>query len=301
MGNEKINYMATACSSPRVCRPCQRPRLTRQRSSAHMRQKRARAHFRAAVHVAMYCSRVHRLMVVEKVATLQAEKPALSRQRSSAHMRQRRVRARFRAAVHAAMYRSRVQRRMVMEKVATLEAEKPALSASEAVKLVAVEAKKVDQLHVAEKSLRSTQSPWQPSESVSPLAPSALEVGKTASVTYKASAMAVVGSSPDDRPARSDCLVDLIECVIGQKGVGWHQLTMEDVKQAYPQALQGLTDDAKVARRTGTMNPSAVSTPGQQRARHLRNLQVHRVHALEAQIRRLQAQVKRELAQTEFC
>merc|ERR1711920_930214 len=127
-------------------------------------------------------------------------------------MRQRRVRAIFRAAVHAAMYRSRVQRRMVMGK--------PALSVSEAVKLVAVEAKKVDHLHVAEKSLRSTQSPWQPSESVSPLAPSALEVGKTASVTYKASAMAVVGSSPDDRPARSDCLVDLIQCVIGQKGVG---------------------------------------------------------------------------------
>jgi len=210
------------------------------------------------------------------------------------------------------MYCSNVQRRMV-EKVATLEAEKPALSAASAEDVVTVDSKRAVQLHLAEKSPRSMQSAdhkalgvWQTSESVSPLAPAALEAGETVSVAEKAATMSAVESSPDKRPTSFDNFEELMQSVIKQKGLRWAEVTVEDMERLYPQVwqgLKGLTDDAKVVRRTSTMNNSALSTSSQQRARHLHNAQVrrqNRVHALEAEIQRLQAQVKRELVQLEF-
>jgi len=173
------------------------------------------------------------------------------------------------------MYCSNVQRRMV-EKVATLEAEKPALSAASAEDVVTVDSKRAVQLHLAEKSPRSMQSAdhkalgvWQTSESVSPLAPAALEAGETVSVAEKSAAMSAVESSPDKRPSSFDYFEELMQTVIEQKGLGWEEVTVEDVKRLYPpvwQGLKGLADDAKVAIRTSTMNNSALSTPSQQRA-----------------------------------
>lgn len=198
----------------------------------------------------------------------------------------------------------------MVEKVATLEAEKPALSAASAEDVVTVDAKRAVQLHLAEKSPRSMQSAdhkalgvWQTSESVSPLAPAALEAGETVSVAEKAAAMSAVESSPDKRPTSFDNFEELMQSVIKQKGLRWAEVTVEDMERLYPQVwqgLKGLTDDAKFARRASTMNNSAVPTPRQQRARHLRNAQVHQVHVLQAQIQRLQAQVKQELAQMDF-
>lgn len=195
-----------------------------------------------------------------------------------------------------------------MKKAAAQEAEKPALSSTAAEKAAAVEAKNAAQL--AEESLRSMQSPnhkalsaWQTSESVDPLAPAALEAGKAVSVAEKVAAMSAVENSPDKRPASFNCLEDWMQSAIQRTGLTWGAVTLEDMKRLYPQdwqGLKGLTDDAKFARRESTMNNSAVPTPRQQCARHLRNTQVHRVHALQAQIQRLQAQVKQELAQMEF-